>query len=126
LIETMARDLNLRTRIVGGETVRDADGLAKSSRNRYLSDSERQLALKLSQGLNAAKSLYHSGERRRSALLDAFNKVASGVTGLNIEYLELRLQGDLKAVSETLEQPAVMLVAAKVGTTRLIDNMELA
>jgi pantoate--beta-alanine ligase len=126
LIARMVEDLNLRVDVVGCETLRDADGLAKSSRNRYLSDAERQTALKLSLGLNAAKSAWAKGERQAAALREAFLKVVAGVGGLELEYVELRRQGDLGEVAPTVAGPAVLLTAARVGATRLIDNMELS
>jgi pantoate--beta-alanine ligase len=125
LIETMAHDLNLRVRIVGGETVREPDGLALSSRNRYLSATERKTATRLSAGLYAARQLTAAGERRPQALLDAFRLTALKDPGIELEYIELRRRKDLEPFAAQVDAPAVMLVAARVGTTRLIDNLEL-
>lgn len=125
LIARMVDDLNLRIHIVGGETIRDADGLAKSSRNRYLLDTERITALKISQSLTAAKALYNKGERRSAAIIAAFNQVATPIADLALEYVELREQSQLTPFGELIDKPAVLLVAGRVGSTRLIDNMEL-
>lgn len=125
LIETMAHDLNLRVRVIGGETVREPDGLALSSRNRYLSATERRTATRLSAGLFAARQLAAAGEKRPQALLDAFRLTALKDPGIELEYIELRRRKDLEPFAAKVDAPAVMLVAARVGTTRLIDNLEL-
>jgi pantoate--beta-alanine ligase len=94
-----------------------------SSRNAYLSPADRQRAVALITGLRAAKALADKGEKRASALLAAANaQIAPGVD--RIDYLEVCGVEDLKPL-ETLAGPAVMLVAAFVGGTRLIDNITL-
>lgn len=125
LIERMALDLNLRTEILGVDTLREADGLAMSSRNRYLSDTERPVAARLHQGLSAARDAFKAGKRDPKELVDAFLKVTGAVQGIDLEYAELRRQRDLTPFTEKVADPAVLLVAARVGTTRLIDNLEL-
>lgn len=124
LIETMFRDLNHSVRIVGSETVREADGLALSSRNRYLSDVERALAVRLSMGLKSAAAAFKSGETRRDSLIGEFRKVAA-IDGIAIEYAEVRRQSDLGEYEDTVDDRPVLLVAARIGSTRLIDNLEL-
>ncbi len=124
LIERMAVDLHLPLQVMGVETVREADGLAMSSRNRYLSDVERKLAARLHQGLTAGKEAANA-KKDVQAALDAFNKVVAEVPGIEVEYVELRRQHDLKPFEGKIDQPAVMLTAARVGMTRLIDNLEL-
>lgn len=124
LIERMAVDLNLPLQIMGGETLREADGLAMSSRNRYLSDVERKLATRLHQGLLAGKEAAKA-KNDAQAVIDAFKKVVGEVPGIDLEYVELRRQRDLKPVEGNIGQAAVLLTAARVGTTRLIDNLEL-
>ncbi len=125
LIQQMASDLALPVQILGGEIVRDPDGLAMSSRNAYLSAEERQQALALSKGLQAAATLFRDGERQPEVLLNSCYQAISSETGIQPEYCELRDQKYLRAFAEEVDAPAVLLVAARVGSTRLIDNMEL-
>ncbi len=119
LIRRMATDLCLPTEVVGAETVREHDGLALSSRNRYLSDEQRLLALTLSRALRAGVEAAPQGADavRRAALAEL--ETADGV---ELDYLELTSPdlGPAPAYGE-----ARLLVAAKVGTTRLIDNTGL-
>jgi pantoate--beta-alanine ligase len=123
VIRRMGVDLNLPVEIVGLPTVRELDGLALSSRNSYLSASDRQRAGALYAGLSAAKALADKGERRASVLLDvAMAEIAGRVD--RVDYLEVRAADDLKPLDST-DRPAVMLVAALVGGTRLIDNLRL-
>lgn len=124
LIERMAQDLTLKVKVVGGAVVREPDGLAMSSRNRYLADTDRQLATRLSKGLNAARDKYRAGERQTAALIAAFKHVAE-VGGIALEYVEVRRQQDLTAFTTAVDASPVMLVAARLGATRLIDNLEL-
>ena len=123
VIRRMVTDLNLPVEIVGLRTVREPDGLALSSRNAYLSATDRQRAGALFAGLSAAKALADKGERRASVLLAAATaEIARRVD--RIDYLEVRASEDLKPLA-TIDRPAVMLVAAFVGGTRLIDNLRL-
>jgi len=124
LIEQMFRDLNHSVRIEAVETVRESDGLALSSRNRYLSDTERELAVRLNVGLRAAATAFQGGEKNTNQLIEEFYKVAR-VTGIIFEYAEIRRQVDLEKFENEIDKPAVLLVAAKIGETRLIDNLEL-
>jgi pantoate--beta-alanine ligase len=113
VIRRMVTDLNLPVEVVGLPTVREPDGLAMSSRNAYLSLSDRQRAGALFAGLSAAKALVEKGERRASVLLDAAAaEIADRVD--RIDYLEIRAADDLRP-----------LVAAFLGGTRLIDNLRL-
>jgi pantoate--beta-alanine ligase len=121
VIRRMVTDLNMPVEIVGLPTVREPDGLALSSRNAYLSPSDRQRATALYAGLSAAKALAEKGERRASVLLEvATTEIAGRVD--RIDYLEIRVADDLKPLA-AIDQPAVMLVAAFVGGNRLIDNL---
>ena len=127
IIRRMVRDLDLGMEIVGMPIVREPDGLAMSSRNAYLSAADREHARSLSKALRAAASRYATGERKAHALLGAAREslaplVGEGVVGL--EYLELR-DADSLAPLELVDRPAVLLVAARVGPTRLIDNVQL-
>jgi pantoate--beta-alanine ligase len=119
VIRQVARDLALGIEIIGVPTVRDPDGLALSSRNVYLSADERTRAASLSRGLLAAEATYAQGERDPDRLLTG----ARAQMAVEPEYLELRRRDGL--ASYEAGTPAVMLVAARFGTTRLIDNVLL-
>jgi pantoate--beta-alanine ligase len=121
VLRRMVVDLNMPVEMVGVATIREADGLAMSSRNAYLSPADRQRAVALITGLRAAKTLADKGEKRASALLSAANaEIAPRVD--RIDYLELCDADNLKPLA-TVDRPAVMLVAAFLGGTRLIDNL---
>ncbi len=119
LIEQMVRDLAMGVTVLGGETVREADGLALSSRNRYLTSAQRQSALALSRGLRAGAEAATGGG---DAVLAAAHAVLDGSEGVDVDYLALRTP-DLGGLPEA--GPARLLVAARVGSTRLIDNLPL-
>ena len=123
VIRRMVTDLDLPVEIVGLPTVREPDGLALSSRNAYLSVSDRQRARALFAGLSAAKDFLDRGERRASVLLNAATAEIAGRVD-RLDYLEIRAADDLAPI-ETIDRPAVILVAAFVGGTRLIDNLRL-
>lgn len=125
VIRKMVEDLDLApwVTIEAGETVREADGLAMSSRNAYLSPDERRRALSLHQGLAAAKELHEAGERDGARLLEAARRVIAPQVD-RFDYLELVDAASLVPVAR-VEGPSCLLVAAWVGKTRLIDNVEL-
>jgi pantoate--beta-alanine ligase len=124
VIQKMVKDLNFPVEIVPCETVREADGLAMSSRNAYLSDDERKRASKIYEALERAKYLYLSGERDADILVNEVRKHLERIEGFRVQYVELRdaetLQ-DLKVV----DRPAVLAAAVFVGSARLIDNIIL-
>ena len=120
LIRQMVADLNMDVRIVGVPTVREADGLAMSSRNRYLSQDERELATTINAALVAGTFAAKGG---RQAVIDAASAVLAERPQISIDYLELRA-GDLGDPPD--EGPGRLLVAARIGTTRLIDNVGVA
>lgn len=122
LITRMAADLNLGVEVVGAETRREPDGLALSSRNRYLSAEQRQRAVALSRALRAAQSRTSYGVP--AARWAAMNVLKAA--GIELDYLALRAK-DLGEIADYPEPGTEgrILVAAKVGTTRLIDNMPL-
>jgi pantoate--beta-alanine ligase len=123
VIRALTRDLDLDVEIVGYPTVREPDGLAMSSRNAYLSPAERARAVRISRGLSRAVSAAASGERDAARLLAlAREEIAPAVDEL--QYLEIRDAETLASLS-TLTAPARIFCAAKVGATRLIDNMGL-
>lgn len=124
VLRQMVRDLALDVEVRGAPLVRDPDGLAMSSRNAYLSAAERAQALSLSRGLRAAAEAHGRGERSGAQLI-AIARAALAEAGLVPEYLELRAFTDL-APLENADGPCVILVATRVGSTRLIDNWILA
>jgi pantoate--beta-alanine ligase len=117
LITRMAADLELGVDIAGVPTVREPDGLALSSRNGYLSPDERGSALALSSALFAGRDAAPNGAL---AIITAATAVLAGARGVDVDYLELR-GPDLGEIPE--HGPARLLVAARVGTTHLIDNI---
>ena len=117
LIQQMVTDLNMEVQVHGVPIVREADGLAKSSRNVYLSDEERELALTLSAALTAGAFVAEQGP---AAVLQTAGSILDAASGVDVDYLELR-GTDLSDTPEDGE--ARLLVAARVGTTRLIDNV---
>jgi len=119
VIEHMVRDLNVPIEIVPCEIVRDADGLAMSSRNRYLTETQRKIALSLSAALRSAERLSGTGETDIDALEHAMREALSGCD--SIDYAVVVDADTLQRIKK-LDRPAVALVAARVGKTRLIDN----
>ena len=116
LVRRAVQDLNLDVSIVGVPTVREDGGLALSSRNRYLDDTQREAALSLSAALSAG---LHAGADGPQAVLAAATAVLAERPDVVVDYLELR-GDDLGPIPAT--GPSRLLVAARVGTTRLIDN----
>jgi pantoate--beta-alanine ligase len=119
LIRQLVRDLNFDVRIVPVATVREPDGLALSSRNRYLDQAQRELATTLSAALAAGRHAAGLGPDR---VLEAAWVVLGSAPDIEVDYLELR-GADLGPIPDTGN--ARLLVAARVGATRLIDNMPL-
>ena len=123
LIRRMAADLDFAVRVEVAPIVREADGLAMSSRNVYLSAEERQAALALSRALQRARELYAGGERDARVLREALWS-GSSVPGVEPEYAEVVDPGTLGPV-ERAADGVFCAVAARVGRTRLIDNCVL-
>ena len=124
VLKRMVRDLNFPIRMVVAPIVREADGLAKSSRNKYLSPEERERALVLSRSLRNAKAMADAGEKDL-AKLTAFIAKEIEASGGKVDYAEAVDAEDLEPVSEKGEKPVMIALAAWFGTTRLIDNIEL-
>lgn len=128
VLSRMCRDLAHPTEIVPVPTVREADGLAMSSRNRYLTRQARALARTVPLSLAAAANLFRTGERGAEALLGAARRVLADV-GLEPQYLELRDFESLEVVSDRLNRPALLAIAQPIesdGVVRLIDNVVLS
>ena len=121
VIRRMAADLNLPVEIVGMPIIRESDGLAMSSRNVYLSASERQQALSLVVSLNTAASVVRAGERAASVVLAKTVDRLESEPDLEVDYVKICHAETLEEVNE-IDQESVMLLAVKVGKTRLIDN----
>ncbi|MFE3100614.1 pantoate--beta-alanine ligase [Nocardia tengchongensis] len=119
LIRQMVVDLNMDVKVVPAATIREADGLALSSRNRYLSAEERELATTLSAALLAGR---HSSGRGPEAVLETARAVLDTAPGIEVDYLALR-GSDFS--DEWPTGNARLLVAARIGSTRLIDNMHV-
>ena len=125
VIQQMVRDLDLDDiEILGVPTVREADGLALSSRNAYLSPEQRRQALALPHALDAASAAYATGTRDARQIEAVALGCLSAEPALRVDYLEVRDAADLSAVQD-LDRPAVVAAAVFVGRTRLIDNRTL-
>ncbi len=121
VVTAMARDLDIPTKIVGAPTVREKDGLAMSSRNAYLSADERQVAPTLHRVLKDCAARIKGGRKLPDAL--AVGRAQIERAGFAVDYLEARHAGTLAPVASAKDGPLRLLVAAKLGRTRLIDNI---
>ena len=128
ILRRMVADLNFGIEVASMPIVREEDGLAMSSRNRYLSKPERERALALSRSLDRADNLVGNGERQSEAILEAVTaEIESAVDRSvpdTVDYIEL-LDAELLTKIERLERPAVVALAVRIGQTRLIDNRVL-
>ena len=124
IIRRMVRDLNLPVTIEVCPIVREADGLALSSRNAYLSPAERNSALVLYRSLQRAKTMFDAGERSSEKLISAAKKEFADEPSVRLDYFEIVDPNTLETQS-VITQRTLAAVAAFVGTTRLIDNILL-
>jgi pantoate--beta-alanine ligase len=124
VIKRLVADLNVPVEVVGRPIVREADGLAMSSRNSYLNPEERRSALGLFQALIKARELAASGEKNADNILSEVKQKIAASPHTRLDYAVLVDPTTLQKV-DTLHGPARLAVAAWVGTTRLIDNMLL-
>ena len=123
VIRRMVRDLDMPIEVRVMPIVREADGLAMSSRNRYLSPADRQRALCLSRALKEARRLADGGERAAPALLDAMNRIVRPAVD-KVDYISIVHPETLREVDD-ISRGAVAAMAVWIGKTRLIDNMVL-
>jgi len=121
VIRRMTLDLNMPVKVVGLPIVREADGLAMSSRNVYLTDSQRRQALVLSQSLAKARQLVADGERDSVAVLAELQRMIAAQPEARIDYLKICHQLSLQEQAQ-IDADSVLLLAVFVGATRLIDN----
>ena len=122
VIRQMVADLNMNVKIVAVPIVREADGLALSSRNQFLSQTERQAALVLSRSLRLAEKMLQAGERDAATLLAAMNGCLSQEPLAVIDYVEIVDTQTLQALPR-IEGAALIAMAVRFGKTRLIDNL---
>lgn len=121
VIKRMVRDLDLPVEIVGLPIVREADGLAMSSRNVYLSSGERQQALILSRAIATARQLVSAGQRDANEIITTLRTMIVAQPDARIDYLQICQQETLQA-QEWIDHDSVLLLAIFIGKTRLIDN----
>lgn len=125
VIRALAKDLELGVEIVGMPTVREADGLAKSSRNSYLSADERQRAVAISRGLHQAQAAFVSGTTRADSLVELVRSQLRAAA-IREDYVELRDEATLEPLTQIVAgQRARLFVAGFLGKTRLIDNLRV-
>jgi pantoate--beta-alanine ligase len=124
-IRRMVKDMNMDIDIVGHPIVREKDGLAMSSRNTYLKDEERPVALRLNRSLKEAQRLVDSGERNAEAILKAVRDCLTAGGGARVDYAKLCNPDTVEDV-EVIREPTLLALAVWVGKTRLIDNCLLA
>ncbi|HCU25059.1 MAG TPA: pantoate--beta-alanine ligase [Deltaproteobacteria bacterium] len=123
VIRRMVRDLHIPVSILGLSTLRDADGLALSSRNAYLSAEERAEALGIPRAIAAAQERFHQGERRAAVLIETAASILAQGKSTVLQYLEMVDAETLESV-ESIARPARLMTAVLVNGKRLIDNGE--
>lgn len=121
VIRRMVRDLNMNVEVVGCPIIREADGLAKSSRNTYLSEEERKAGLVLSQAVKLGQKLVAEGEKSAAAVTGAMSELISAEPLAKIDYVSMVSWDSIEPV-ETIEGPVLVAMAVYIGKTRLIDN----
>jgi len=124
IVRRMAADLNLPVEIRSCPLVREADGLALSSRNAYLSQAERRQALEISRALAEARRAILAGERDATRIGDGVRRRLAGAEGIGLEYVAV-VDPDTLEDLEQIGEKALVAAAARVGKTRLIDNVLL-
>jgi pantoate--beta-alanine ligase len=121
VVAQMARDLDLGIKVIGSKTVRERDGLAMSSRNVYLSPEERRAAPELHRAMQESARRLRSRHEIKAAMAEGAGMIAAA--GFNLDYFEARHAQTLAPIESIDDGPVRILVAARLGTTRLIDNL---
>lgn len=121
VIKRMVRDLNFDIEVVGCPIIREVDGLAKSSRNTYLSDEERKAATILNKALTEAKLAINNGERDSLKVIDGIKRILETETVAKIDYVEVVDLFSMERVN-SIERSVLVAIAVFIGKTRLIDN----
>jgi pantoate--beta-alanine ligase len=121
VVTQMARDLDLGVKVIGSRTVRERDGLAMSSRNVYLSPEQRRAAPELYRAMKESARRLRAGEDIDAAIAGGVEMIRNA--GFALDYLEVRHAETLAPIASIKDGPMRMLVAARIGTTRLIDNI---
>jgi len=121
VVTRMAADLDLGVKVIGSKTVRERDGLAMSSRNVYLTDEQRRAAPILFRAMKESARRLRAGEEVNAAMAGGTEMIAAA--GFTVDYFEVRNADTLAPVKSVKDGALRILVAAKIGTTRLIDNM---
>jgi pantoate--beta-alanine ligase len=121
VVTRMAGDLDLGVKVIGSRTVREADGLAMSSRNVYLSPDERRVAPTLYEAMKESAGRLRAGDDLDAAMAAGAEVVVGA--GFMLDYFEVRHAGTLAPIASVKDGPMRILVAAKIGKTRLIDNI---
>lgn len=121
VIRRMVRNLNMNLEIVGCPIIREADGLAKSSRNTYLSAEERQAALVLSRAIKTGQAMVQAGEKDGERVLAAMRQLISEEPLARIDYVEM-VKWDTIEIHHRVDCPVLVAIAVFIGKTRLIDN----
>lgn len=124
VIRKMVDDLNMNVEVVAVDTMRERDGLALSSRNSYLDKREREAALVLSSSLETARKVYESGERNTKAIQTRVWNIIAAEPLAQVEYVVV-VDAETLTPVETIEKPIAVLLAVRIGSTRLIDNTVL-
>jgi pantoate--beta-alanine ligase len=124
VVQTMVRDLDIPVEIVACPTIREPDGLAMSSRNTYLSPTEREAALVLFRALASAREAWEAGERRAETLRVLMREILAGEPTAEVDYVSVADPTSM-AELEIIEGAAVLSLAVRIGRTRLIDNMRV-
>jgi pantoate--beta-alanine ligase len=125
VIKKLVRDLNMPVEVVVAPTIREADGLAQSSRNSYLTPAERALAPTIYRALSAAKEKYEAGERDAEALRREARRILEAEPAFSLDYVSVADAITLREL-QTVTGPVLISAAARLGATRLIDNLPLA
>ena len=122
VIRRMVRDLNFGIQIVGCPIIREEDGLAKSSRNTYLSAEERVAALCLSRAVFAGQKMVEEGERDAATVLDAMRAIIEAEPLAKIDYVKMVDFENIVQIEKIGDEPVLCAMAVYIGKTRLIDN----